>query len=161
MFAGLRAGFTAAVALGLAGCEVEVDDAAVADDLWAAIQGHEAWSQPPGWEGIVASNSHTQFVRVFQNDVAEGWDGTPPAPYGTMMVKEGYNDQDGADLVGYTVMWKLEGYNEDQGDWFWAELYPDGSYDFGDVGAVQTCIACHAASAHDYSMAIGSLPDGA
>ena len=110
------------------------------EELLAAIDGYETWSNAPSWPGISAGEGpHGAFVQIWWNDLALDAlsAGDAELPVGAVLVKESYADETGATLNNVTVMWKAEA-----GEWTWARLGADGAV--ADAGALSSCSECHA-----------------
>jgi hypothetical protein len=123
------------------------DEDARAMDLWSDLDGYDTWEQHADWTGIVASSdgTHGDYVSIWMNDTAAATihaEGGGDMPEGSIIVKEGYNDEAGADIKGVTVMLKEEGWGDD--GWFWAKYDTDGSGGVQLAGAVSACAGCHA-----------------
>ena len=121
----------------------------MASDLWTEIESMEGWSQYDGWEGIVPSSSvHGDFVQIWLNDEAlTAISAGESIPDGAILLKETYNDAEGADLNDITVMKKVDGYNPDGSDWYWAQYLEDGTVQTS--GSPDMCTGCHS-SGEDY-----------
>jgi hypothetical protein len=129
----------------------ESADDALAAELWAAIDGFESWTEPAGWEGIVASEdgTHGPYVQIWTD--ADTLDalaaGEAPAD-GSILVKCGYQDAEGAavgsDGHALTAMQKIEGYDPDHGDWFWAK-FDASTGEAETAGSASFCYGCHEA----------------
>lgn len=140
----------------LIGCgEKETDTAEVsgadpmAEALWSEIQGFDTWSQYPGWEGVVASESvHGDFVSIWLNDSAmTAVQAGETVPDGGVLVKQTFVDAEGSELKDITVMKKVEGFDPDGSDWYWGQYLEDGSVE--NAGNPAMCTGCHA-SGDDY-----------
>jgi hypothetical protein len=123
------------------------DEDTRAIDLWDELSGYETWEQHADWTGIVASEdgTHGDFVSIWMNDTAAAainTGGGGDLPEGSIIVKEGYNDEAGADMKGLTVMLKEEGWGDD--GWFWAKFDTDGGGGIQLSGAASACSDCHA-----------------
>tara|TARA_R110002126_G_scaffold4498_3_gene23663 strand:- start:22662 stop:23129 length:468 start_codon:yes stop_codon:yes gene_type:complete len=108
--------------------------------LWKSMQGYQDWAQFEDFEGIVDGDTvHGDYVQVWVNDIGAA----DPAglPYGTIIVKEGYDDEAGTDLNMITVMHRIEGYDVDHNDWYYASYSAAGKAT--NSGAVSFCIKCH------------------
>lgn len=111
-----------------------------ADELEAEMAGFESWSQTAEWTGVQPSEAvHGDFVQIWWNDVA--FDaltagGGGEMPDGAVIVKEGYDDDDGATVRATTAMWKVEGYG-----WFWGQWDADGA--LGEHRQPGLCTGCH------------------
>lgn len=132
------------------------DDTDIAEAIWSEIAGYSSWSQPPGWEGVVASadGTHGPYVRIWANAAAADTlaaGGKAPMPAGATFVEEGYDDEAGGSARGVTVMKKITNYNASAGDWFWASYSPSG--EVATAGKVNLCIDCHGAG-QDYVLSV-------
>jgi hypothetical protein len=136
----------------LTGCAQKSDFAAdeiLSEDLWVEIEDYQNWNQMADWEGVVPSEStHGDSAYAALNN-------SEPVPEGGIIVKDGYNDEDGTDQKAITAMQKIEGYNPDAGDWFWAAYGVDGSVSTS--GKADFCISCHS-SGEDYVVFVGLDP---
>jgi len=88
---------------------------------------------------------------VFINGVVEsamgGFDGELPDD--SIIVKENFGTSPAATEAGLTVMWKVAGFDDDNSDWFWADMSPNGR--IAAAGRIVACAACHsAARANDF-----------
>jgi hypothetical protein len=123
-----------------AGASLDADTQALADELLAASAGFETLPQTADWTGmqLTSGGAHGAAVLIWWNDLAfsafEAGAGTP-LPEGSILVKQGYDDAEGAELRAVTYLWKNEGL-------FFMATSPDGAiidagydYDF--------CLACH------------------
>lgn len=135
-----------------AGCGPSDD--ALAERLAEEIADYPSWTQPPGAEGVLASatGAHGPYVQSWWSDEAYGsaTGGEDTIADGGVIVKEGYDDAEGATIRGLTAMMKVEGYAPDEGDWFWATLDAD-SREVTERGKLDGCYQCHAAG-KDYVM---------
>ena len=122
------------------------DEDARAIDLWDELSGYETWEQHSDWTGMVLSEdgTHGDYVSIWMNDAAaaaiDSGDGGD-LPEGSIIVKEGYNDEAVADMKGLTVMLKEEGWGDD--GWFWAKYPTDGSGIATIAGTSSGCTGCH------------------
>lgn len=132
------------------GCAA-TDEQDLADELVAAIDGYESWSQVSPWDGIQQSSdgTHGDYVQIWFNaGAAADWGGT--IGDGGISVKKGYDDAEGNGARDFvTVMYKVDGYDSDNGDWFFARLGDDGSIGVIGEEAAGMCAGCHAAAATD------------
>lgn len=124
--------------------------AADAQALWNYITEVSPYQEWGFWEDhkdMQPGNApHGPFHKVFVNEVLQKATGVP-APYGSIQVKESYNQAKGK--VALTVMYKVKGYNPEAGDWYWVRYSLEGKA--GPEGKVQGCIGCHAVKAdNDY-----------
>ena len=136
-------------------CENEAEkseDEKTAEVIWQDIDGYSNWDQLSDWTGIKASldGTHGNFVQIWIN--GEGYPSfedstTNDMPYGSVLVKEGYSDNNGTDVNNVTVMKKIEGFDPNHGDWFWASYDVNGSVN--NAGSISSCYNCHA-SGTDY-----------
>ena len=118
---------------------------------------------------LPSASPHGPVVRVFLNDIAAAWLAEHATddqemgmeevafPYGSILVKEGYQNEgaspdDPGDVTGVVAMYKVEGFNAEAGDWFWLAFPPDGSEVYAE-GAVSMCIDCHSSEGQfDYTL---------
>lgn len=110
----------------------------------------DQWAQFPGALGTVDSAApHGSMARIFINAeveaALENFSGTLPA--GSIIVKENLGESSTDKADAFTVMWKVSGFNPDAGDWFWANLSPEGQVNA--EGALAGCISCHTAAANN------------
>lgn len=140
----------------LTGCGEKETDTAEAlgadpasEALWSEIQGFDTWSQYPGWEGVVASESvHGDFVSIWLNDSAmSAVQAGETVPDGGILVKQTFVDAEGSELKDITVMKKVDGFDPDGSDWYWGQYLEDGSVE--NAGNPAMCTGCHA-SGDDY-----------
>ena len=127
-----------AVAL-CAGCGGKGEEGPTEDEVWAVIDGYEGWTQTPSWVGVQpGTGPHGDHVQIWWNDdaVAAYEAATPTLPVGAALVKESYDNADGATVSTITAMWK-----EDETAWTWAKLDGDGALD--EAGALSACSGCH------------------
>lgn len=73
---------------------------------------------------------------------------------GDNITMEAVSNNPRAYLNSTTVMFRRDGYDPDNGNWFWAKYFPDGSYDTAPngtplVGRAAGCIACHSMAEGD------------
>lgn len=116
------------------------EDQAHVEELWTSIEGYQEWPQFDGFEGITFGDTvHGDWVQVWVNDV--GAADPQGLPYGTIVVKEGYDDEAGTKKRNITVMERIEGYDPENGDWFYAQYNKKGTP--GAAGKVGFCIDCH------------------
>ncbi len=119
-----------------------------ARDLLEQIQDddyRETYRRAPGWEDPLLpadGGPHGAFIDIYVNDVVEdaidSGESLSAWPAGSLIVKDGYNDEDGSDLKFVVLMERRDG-----DSWFWAEYRPDGSVVFAGVDE-STCTSCHA-----------------
>lgn len=131
----------------------------LADELWAAVDGYESWSQVSPWDGVQPSESvHGDYVQIWFNGTATADFGGTIGD-GGISVKKAYGAADGSDPVGViTVMYKVDGYDPDNGDWFYARYTDDGVAEVTG-GAETPCAACHVgAAADDYLFTVNTAP---
>jgi len=130
------------------GNELSAEDQAYADALWASMSGYDTWAQSGEWVGVQPSldGTHGDYVQIWINAAGEATltaaSGGDMAE-GTIIAKEGYTDEAGADLRFIAVMQKITGYDADNGDWFYAVYNADGSVVNAGQNAVGQCVACH------------------
>jgi|GEM_PF-1347158 len=117
--------------------------------LWKKIQGFKTWNSPPGFPGLVESDSvHGDFVRFYANGTALA--DMKKLPNGSIIVKEGFEDDQG-DLNAITVMEKIEGFSQDSGDWLFTRFDVEGKA--SKINS-SSCIRCHQkADGGDFSFA--------
>ena len=130
---------------------------AMTEDMLAAMEGYESWSQTDPWTGIQTSSdgTHGSHVQIWVNDIAAGSEDTDAA-YGSLIVKRGYDGETDADARDFvTAMWKVEGYDTDNGEWFWLNAGDDGS--IAVAGGSSSCYGCHA-SGDDYRRYLTDTP---
>ncbi len=126
---------------------------AVAADLWGEIDGYSSWGQVAPWTDVQPSVSvHGSFVQIWVNSTgaAAAEAGGTDFPEGTILVKEGYDAEDGAP-VAVTAMWKGAG-SEATGGWYFARYSASGDIEMSGDDAAEACGGCHSAGP-DYSLA--------
>ncbi|MBC7086155.1 MAG: cytochrome P460 family protein [Methanomethylovorans sp.] len=110
---------------------------------------HE-WSLWPGTEEIAPSSAvHGAFVTIYISDnaLAAINSGEKEMPYGTVVVKDGFNEN--KELTNTVVMYKVKGYDPIHNDWFWASYTAKG--DVINEGILSSCYNCHKKAAQsDY-----------
>ena len=155
-----------AVVCALVGCEDNNQDEAAAKALWDRVQPvYAGWESPSAFKELRPSETlHKNKVRVFFNDIMApqhvdfetcvqradevrpglaliGPDGLTAWPAGSVIVKEGHDD-DGLAIVA--VM-------EKQADgWFFAEYDAEGSVLFSGTNP-PICVSCHTKAMHDFT----------
>ncbi len=141
------------------GCATPFDDAALAETLWADIQGYEAWGQFDGWSDTpVESGSHAgDFVRSYADDTMLVWNLTGEAPDGATAVKDQRASADAPAPEAFTVMRKIAGYDPEHGDWFWARFEAEGAVTV--AGQAGACTGCHSQVAETSDWVFGPLPE--
>ncbi len=119
-----------------------------AQEFWTYITKTSPYTEWKSWDdfsGIQSSQSpHGAFVKVFVNDILFETNNTP-VPYGSILVKEGYNKD--KKLTALTIMYKVKDYNSTAGDWYWARFSTEGKG--GPEGKVDMCIGCHKPKANN------------
>tara|TARA_Y100000748_G_scaffold302716_1_gene305598 strand:+ start:1713 stop:2189 length:477 start_codon:yes stop_codon:yes gene_type:complete len=137
------------------GCESDdlTNDQRIANEIWVEIQGYETWDQNPELLGIQPGDSpHGEYVQIWINDVAKEFFNAERdddlLPDGSIIVKEGYSDQNGSNMNKITIMKKINSFDPDNNDWFWANYNENGSLG-GKSGKVSSCYSCHV-SGKDY-----------
>ena len=138
------------------GCSEDVltDDQKLANEIWDEIQGYEFWNQSPEFTGIQLNNGspHGEYVQIWINGiVSEFFEDTSASdllPNGSLIVKEGYSDENGSILNNITIMKKLDSYDPSHNNWFWAS-YNEGGELAGKNGKESFCYNCHI-SGKDY-----------
>jgi hypothetical protein len=110
---------------------------------------HE-WSLWPGTEEMISSSAvHGAFVTVYVSDagLAAINAGAKEVPYGTIVVKDGFNEN--KELTTTVVMYKVKGFDPEHNDWFWAAYTATG--DVTNEGILSPCYNCHSKAAQsDY-----------
>ena len=129
--------------------EAPITDAKRATILWDKIQAYKTWKNPPGFEGLLESDTvHGDYVRFYANGIA--LTEMKDLPNGSIVVKEGFDDDEG-DLNAITVMEKIDGFSEESGDWFFSRYDTAGKA--SKVNS-NSCIRCHKkADGGDFSFA--------
>ncbi|WP_022661266.1 cytochrome P460 family protein [Paucidesulfovibrio longus] len=142
----------ALVLLAAAGLSFAAPDGPPPDaaNLWNHITTQSPYTQWKNWpdhQGMQPGSSpHGALHVVYVNDAALSVR-QPPVPYGSIVVKENYDEA--KTLKAITVMYKVKGFNPEAGDWFWAKFAPDGTVQAS--GTPGGCIGCHSAVAgNDY-----------
>jgi hypothetical protein len=107
-------------------------------ELDGLIDGYESWPQVEA--GIVPSAAvHGEYVQNWLNDTAKtvvDAQAGEPMPDGSVLVKQGYDDELGDSEKNLTVMWKTDG------EWFWAQYSNTG--DLSKSGfELEGCVECH------------------
>ena len=103
---------------------------------------YESLSQPEEMIGVQPSTSpHGPGIQIWWNETAAVSDRV--FPVGSMIVKEGYFDEEGTEMRSLLLMRKDVGYNGGI-DWFWASFDPHGEVE--QAGSPDFCISCHASS---------------
>ncbi|MDK2939115.1 MAG: hypothetical protein PWQ51_1279 [Methanolobus sp.] len=103
---------------------------------------YKEWSIWPGTGAMEdGTGVHGEYVTVYVSDnaVSAAEVGGEMLPYETMVVKEGFNEDE--ELTGIYLMYKIEDYDPENNDWFWAAYSPDGNVNA--EGRVAGCINCH------------------
>ncbi len=107
-------------------------------ELEGLIDGYEAWPQIEA--GIVPSAAvHGEYVENWLNDTAKTVVDAgmgEPMPDGSILVKQGYDDELGDSLKNLTVMWKTGG------EWYWAQYGSDGALKTSGF-ELEGCVECH------------------
>lgn len=90
---------------------------------------------------ISSSAVHGAFVTVYVSDVglAAINAGATEMPYGTIVVKDGFNEN--KELTNTVVMYKVKGFDPEHNDWFWASYTTTG--DVTNEGRLSPCYNCH------------------
>ncbi len=116
------------------------EDQTMGDSLWESMQGYQSWSSPEDWEGFQESASiHGDYIRIYLNSVMAQNPADPPV--GSIVVKEGFAEEDASSMKAITVMQKVEGYGADAGGWFYARYSASGSMTH--AGTPAMCTDCH------------------
>ncbi|SFM41265.1 cytochrome P460 family protein [Methanolobus profundi] len=125
-------------------------DAADLFSMFAEEDSYKEWSIWPGEVAMMDGNGvHGDFVSIYVSDnaVSAAETGGEIMPYGTMVVKEGFDSD--KELTGIYLMYKAEDFDPDNNDWFWAAYSPDGVVK--SEGKLGGCIGCHEGKAEaDY-----------
>jgi len=136
----------------LAGACRQNDDPDGADELLARVQeeDYRSWNTAPGYdERRPSSAPHGGNSEIFVNEVvvdALSMEGLEEWPEGSIVAKDGYNDDGGLEVIA--IM-------EKRADaWYWAEYDAEGAPLFS--GAPTICTDCHGAGS-DFVRAF-SLP---
>jgi hypothetical protein len=121
-----------------------------ADEVWTYITETSPYTQWKFWDDHAGmqpgSAPHGPFHKVYVNDILYNA-GTSPVPYGSIQVKESFNND--KKMTAITIMYKVKGYNPEAGDWYWARFSTEGKG--GPEGKLEMCIGCHKAKAgNDY-----------
>ena len=129
-----------------------------AEDLLEQVQDEgyrDNWRRAPGWEDPLMEaegGPHGSYIDLYINDVmAEAIDSGESLdawPEGSIIVKDGFSDENGETLRFVTLMEKRSG-----SDWFWAEYDSNLKVDFAGLNE-STCTGCHA-SGEDSVRAFG------
>jgi hypothetical protein len=121
-----------------------------AAEFWNYITKTSPYKEWKFWgdhSGMQPGNApHGPFHKVYVNDTILNADSIP-VPYGSMVVKESFNDI--KKMTAITVMYKVKDFNPEAGDWYWVRFSTEGKS--GPEGKVDMCIGCHKAKAdNDY-----------
>lgn len=135
---------------GVSGSELSAEDQAMAEALWAEIDGYDSWGQLDPWVGIQPSDdgTHGSHVQIWANGTAEATvtaAGGGDMADGAVLVKEGYSDDSGSSVQAVTVMKKVPGYDSANGDWFYARYSASGDITTAGASAAGSCAGCHSA----------------
>lgn len=135
-------------------------DALTDDDLWTRIEGYSSWDQAEPWAGIQPSSdgTHGAYVQIWLNEAAMASVGLDEAAEDSILVKEGYDDAEGASPRGnLTVMWKTLDVELPETGWYWANFTLEGEVNTsGEPGA---CTGCHS-SGSDWRRMETDTPGG-
>lgn len=109
---------------------------------------HNQWVHWPDRSPFYSGTEpHGQVLATYLNELAlEGLDEmrqdaeVTEMPYGSVVVKENYAEEDRA-LLSVTVMYKHEGYDPEHNDWFWMKRLADGTVEA--AGRAAPCAECH------------------
>lgn len=134
-----------AAAVGLLACGDDQDpDEAKALLEQVRADDYTSWARAPGFESRKPTNApHADQVEIFVNDVvveALSTDGLTAWPEGSVIVKDGYDD-DGTHALVAIMEKRSDG-------WFWAE-YDAESGESKYSGKPGICIDCHDAGDDD------------
>ena len=91
---------------------------------------------------FLEARSMRDYVKIFVNSIMAQDPANPPA--GSIVVKEGFDEEDASSLNAITVMQKVEGYGADAGGWFYARYSSSGSMTH--AGTPGRCTSCHSKS---------------
>ena len=138
------------ITLILSGCSTDelTDDQKLANDIWDEIQGYESWNQTSDFTGIQMTNGspHGDYVQIWINDIIsdffEDSSENNLLPNGSIIVKEGYSDENGSSLNNITIMKKIDSYDPNNNNWFWANFNEGGAL-AGKNGSESSCYNCH------------------
>lgn len=105
---------------------------------------YQDWTQFPDKQGIVPSSfPHGPMARIFINgQVVEALSNfTGTLSDGAIIVKENIGESEADKADALTIMWKVPGFDPENGDWFWANISPEG--EVAAEGKLASCISCH------------------
>ena len=128
----------ASLLLSIVACR-QNDDPEGADELLGRVQAesYQSWDRAPGYEERTPSAApHSDNVEIFVNDVvaeALGQEGLDEWPVGSIIAKDGYDDE--GELALVALMEKRED------GWYWAEYDGEGAVLYS--GKPQVCLDCH------------------
>ncbi|MFQ5591204.1 MAG: cytochrome P460 family protein [Phycisphaerae bacterium] len=146
-------GFALAILLAVAGCPAtpgaggSAEDSPTGQELFTRItqdDPYQEWAQFPDREGTQPSVlPHGPMSRVFISREVESalTSFSGALPDGSIIVKENVGTSPDVTEAALTVMWKVQGFDPDNGDWFWANMTPEG--EIVSEGRVAACAACH------------------
>lgn len=141
--------------------ELQAGRDALAAELWGEIEGYESWDQVDPWTGYQpsADGTHGEYVQIWLNDEAVASYEDDSAATGSVLVKKGYADPEGADPYGnLTVMLKPEDTTSVPATgWLWVSFASDGTFSKAEDDA--GCAGCHA-SGSDYRRMVVDVPGG-
>ncbi len=127
----------------LAACQQPQIGSDFLDDL--REQGYREFARAPGWETPRApaqGGPHGPFVDIYMNDTVEevfaAGDPLDAWPDGSLIVKDGWNDENGDSLKFVAAMEKRDD------KWFWAE-YRGNDEVVAEGIEHSTCAGCHSA----------------
>lgn len=103
---------------------------------------YHGWSLWPGTKEMTSSSAvHGAFVTVYVSDagLAAINGGAKEVPYGTIVVKDGFNEN--KELTATVVMYKVKGFDPEHNDWFWAAYTATGNVT--NEGILSPCYNCH------------------
>ena len=118
-------------------------DWGTAETIIAAYSDYQTWQQPEGWSEAISSHGvHGTTVQIWMNTIASsGMDADVDFEQGSVLIKEGYADEEGVQLISQLWMVKQEA-------WFWVSASPEG--DILEYGAPSYCLSCHSRATHDF-----------
>lgn len=127
--------------IGLSACQKQSEEVGSptfkAKELWSEIDGFKSWPSPQGWEGYQESDSvHGDYVKNYINTVAQN--NIKEIPVGSILVKEGYSDENDDSLRAITVMKKVANNNSLE-SWFSVRFNKNGKPTKINSG----CMKCH------------------
>lgn len=122
---------------------LSAEEQALLDTLQSAMTGYETWDQLGDHAGIEPrpGGPHGDYIETWLNssayDTVQAGGGTD-MPAGAVLVKQGYDDEAGAQKRFLTAMMKDASYG-----WFWVSWNNAG--DIAAIGQPSSCVSCHSA----------------